>query len=71
MNKGCGEGPGQETWDFVMTAMVLTLGDTGATWHYTLTARRGRQREKNDERREEGEDIFLCLMRRRCRPGNV
>lgn len=32
-------GTGQETWDFVMTAKVLTLGDTGETWHYPLTAR--------------------------------
>lgn len=34
-----GEGRVQETWDFVVTAVVLTLGDTGTTWHYTLTAR--------------------------------
>lgn len=32
-------GEEQETWDFVMTAKVLTLGDIGATWHYSLTAR--------------------------------
>ena len=45
-----GEGQRQETWDFVVTAMVLTLGDTGTTWHYTLTAKRERERE--DERRD-------------------
>lgn len=28
-----------ETWDFAMTAEVLTLGDTGTTWHYSLTER--------------------------------
>lgn len=38
MNKG------RETRDSVMTAVELTLGDTGATWHYTLTAKRGKQR---------------------------
>lgn len=29
----------QETWDSAMTAKVLTLGDIGTTWHYSLTAR--------------------------------
>lgn len=32
-------GKGQEEWDPVMTAEVLTLGDIGPTWYYSLTVR--------------------------------
>lgn len=35
----CRGGKGQEEWDLVMTAKVLTLGDIGPTWYYSLTVR--------------------------------
>ena len=44
-----------------MTAEVLTLGDIGATWHYSLTARwdRGRERERERERERWRKTRFL------------
>ena len=35
MNTGAEKGRGRRRDDFVVTAVLLTLGDTGATWHYT------------------------------------
>lgn len=39
MRMNAGVGKGQEEWDPVMTAKVLTLGDIGPTWYYSLTVR--------------------------------
>lgn len=33
-----------------MTAEVLILGDTGATWYYILTEARGKDGERNYEK---------------------
>lgn len=39
MRMNAGVGKGQEEWDPVMTAKVLTLGDIGPPWYYSLTVR--------------------------------
>lgn len=39
MRMNAGLRKGQEEWDPVMTAKVLTLGDIGPTWYYSLTVR--------------------------------
>lgn len=39
MRMNAGLRKGQEEWEPVMTAKVLTLGDIGPTWYYSLTVR--------------------------------
>lgn len=34
-----------------MIAKILTLGDTGATWHYSLTERSARQGQTDEKGR--------------------
>lgn len=62
MRMNAGVGKGQEEWDPVMTAKVLTLGDIGPTWYYSLTVRWGthtRALAQAEEKKGRGKKVSL------------